>query len=199
MAGFEKSTVSAEHRALMGSAIERDGAAQRALLAGDAPAARRAFTEAAELYQRSWAVASATSYGRLIGMLKAAVLAGAGENQARYAQAQLARGETGSAAAAYACALSSLILGEDAAASRWSERMKSGGDAFVRTAAAIGALAAGDGAAYAAAIEQIVRDFEARAEHLTGVAIADTALMLQELAARRGLAAELHSGVLPRA
>jgi hypothetical protein len=193
----EKRAVSVEHRRLMGSAIERDGAAHRALLAGDPPGARLAFAEAADLYRRSWEVASRTSYGRLIGMLKSAVLAGGGEEEARYAQAEL--GETGaeSPAAAYARALAALILWDDEDADRWSERMRSGGEAFVRTAAAIGALARGDAAAYSAAIDQIVHDFEARADHLTGVAIADTALMLQQLAARRGLQADVHSSVLP--
>lgn len=182
----------------MGSAIERDGAAQRALLAGDEAAARQAFAEAADLYRRSWEVASATSYGRLIGMLKSGVLAGGGEDQARYARSQLADDGSDSAAASYARALSALILSDREGADRWSDQMRSGGEAFTRTAAAISALADGDARAYATALEQIVHDFEARAEHLTGVAIADTAAMLQQLAARRGLAAELHSAVLPR-
>lgn len=191
--------VRAEHRELMGSAIERDGAGQRALLAGDAAGARQAFAEAAELYRRSWEAASATSYGRLIGMLKSAVLAGGGEPEARYAEAQLAENDADTPAAAYTHALAALILGEGPAARRWSERMRPGGEAFIRTAAAISALAAGDGNDYTKALRQIVRDFEARAKHLTGVAIADTALMLQQLAARRGLAAQLRSEVLPQA
>ena len=197
MTSNKGSRVSAEHRELMGSAIERDGAAQRALLSGDVPDARRAFAEAADLYRRSWEVASATSYGRLIGMLKSAVLAGGGEEEARYARAQLSERSADSPAAAYARALAALILGDGEAADRWSEQMRSGGEAFIRTAAAISALARDDAAAYRAALEQIVGDFEGRAEHLTGVAIADTALMLQQLAARRGLQADLDSGVLP--
>jgi hypothetical protein len=191
--------VPAEHRELMGSAIERDGAAQRALLAGDAPAARLAFAEAAVLYRRSWEAASATSYGRLIGMLKSAVLAGTGEPEARYVQAQLALDDSATPAAAYAHALAALILGEERTARQWSEEMRTGGEAFIRTAAAISGLAGGEATDYAAALGQIVDDFEARAQHLTGVAIADTALMLQELAARRGLAAQIRSSVLPPA
>jgi hypothetical protein len=187
----------AGHRELMGCAIERDGAAQRALLAGQAPAARDAFAEAAEFYRRSWERAAATSYGRLIGMLKSAVLSGGGEDQASYARAQLSA-DGGSPAAAYVQALAALICDDDDGAIAWSQRMRSGGDAFVRTADAIEALAVRDRAAYAAALEPIVRDFEQRSEHLTGVAIADTALMLQQLAARRGVAAGLESRVLPK-
>lgn len=181
----------------MGSAIERDGAAQRALMAGDVTAARQAFAEAAELYRRSWEAASATSYGRLIGMLKSAVLAGDGEQEARYAQAALGADDSESAAAAYAQALAALILEEDQAAAQWSERMRIGSEAFERTADATRALAVRDRTAYAAALERIVRDFERRSQHLTGVAIADTAVALQRLADRRGLAATLDSAVLP--
>jgi hypothetical protein len=182
----------------MGAAIERDGAAQRALLAGERPAARDAFAQAAELYQRSWELAAATSYGRLIGMLKSAVLAGGGERQARYVQRVLADDGGDSPAAAYVRALAALIAGDREAAVAWSERMRAGGEAFARTADAIRALAHGDGEAYAAALERIVADFEQRTRHLTGVAIADTALMLQHLAARLGIAATLDSAVLPK-
>jgi hypothetical protein len=43
----------------------------------------------------------------------------------------------------------------------------------------------------------IVEDFEGREAHLTGVPIADTALMLERLAERRGLAAHPESLLLP--
>jgi hypothetical protein len=76
--------------------------------------------------------------------------------------------------------------------------MRSAGvEPFVRTADAIDALARGDGAAYAAAEAAIVADFEGREEHLTGVPIADTALMLERFAERRGLAAHPSSALLP--
>ena len=187
------------HQELLRAAIERDGAAQRALFVGDEERARAAFGDAAELYRGSWVQAPPTSYGRLVGMLKSSVLAGEGTEQARYVRAQLGdRGEE-SATASYAQALAGLILRDDAAAEAWSERMRTGSDAFARTADAISALAAGDAEAYATAVRSIVEDFERRADHLTGVAVADTAVMLQRLAARRGLAAELTSPVLPAA
>ena len=65
-------------------AIARDGVAQRALFDGDAPAARAAFAQAADLYRRSREAAPAESYGRLVGMLKSAVLDGGGEPEADY-------------------------------------------------------------------------------------------------------------------
>jgi hypothetical protein len=75
--------------------------------------------------------------------------------------------------------------------------MREGSPAFGRAADAIAALAGGDGEGYAAAVRAIVADFEGRDEHLTGVPIADTALMLERLAASRGLAAAPRSSLLP--
>lgn len=187
------------HRELMGAAIARDGAGQRALFAGDAQSAMAAFAEAAELYRRSWEAAPPASYGRLVGMLKSAVLAGGGEEQARYATAELSDEQTNSPAAAYVLALASLITGDDEDARRWSGQMRGGSAAFVRTADAIEALARRDQKAYHRATIAIVRDFEGRTDHLTGVAIADTAVMLQRLASRRGIDAVIQSPLLPRA
>src|SRR5512142_1600053 len=99
----------------MGAAIERDGAAQRMLLAGDGAGASAAFTEAAVFYRQSWEVAPPASYGRLVGMLKSSVLArGGGEEQAaRYARdalSALGNEAADSATAAYARAIAALIL-----------------------------------------------------------------------------------------
>jgi hypothetical protein len=181
----------------MTAAVERDGEAHRALLAGDRDAARSAFAQAADLYRRSWEVAPPSAFGRLVGMLKSAVLAGGGVSEARYARRVLVDADPKSSTASYACALATLILDEDAEAQLWALRMSAGTDAFARTAEAITALAADDGARFAVALAAIVRDFEARSEHLTGVAIADTALMLSELGSRRGMAVALESSVLP--
>jgi hypothetical protein len=67
----------------------------------------------------------------------------------------------------------------------------------VRGADAIAALADRDPEAYGAAIAAIVDDFAGREAHLTGVPIADTALMLERLAQPRGLACRLASPLLP--
>jgi hypothetical protein len=181
----------------MTAAVERDGQAQRALLSGDREAAHVAFAAAAELYRQSWEVAPDTAYGRLVGMLKSAVLAGGGTGEAEYARRTLGDRDPESATASYAQALAALIVGEDGEAEVWAGRMASGGEAFGRTAEALAALAAHDGERYGAALTAIVRDFEQRAEHLTGVAIADTALMLAMLAARGGMSAAIQSPVLP--
>ena len=184
----------------MQGAIERDGEAQRALLAGDLPAARQAFAAAAELYRRSWEDAPPQSYGRLVGMLKAAILAGEGDaQQALYVREALADDEATlkSPTASYARALAALLEDDDAAANRFSEAMRAGSEAFERTARAIAALATGDQAAYAAALGDIVRDFERRTEHLTGISIADTARRLERLGAARGIESGVKSPLLP--
>jgi hypothetical protein len=187
------------HQELLTAAIEREQVAHRALFDGDLDPARTAFREASDLYRQSWEAAPPRSYGRLVGMLKSAVLAGAGEDEAAYANRALEGHGDDSPTASYGRALAALICGDDQAAAHASDQMRGGSEAFDRTAEALAALAAGDRRRYAWAVEQIVRDFEQRTDHLTGVAIADTALMLERLAARRAMAAELVSPVLPRA
>ena len=75
--------------------------------------------------------------------------------------------------------------------------MLAGSEAFGRAAGAVVALARRDRQAYAGMLAAIVADFEAREEHLTGVPIADTALVLDRLAERRGMAAHPRSPLLP--
>jgi hypothetical protein len=188
------------HQELLTAAIARDGDGQRALMAGDGQGACEAFLSAADLYRQSWEEAPPRSYGRLVGMLKATVLSGDDPRQAAgYVQRALAGDPDAdrSPTACYALALAALIEGDDDAAARSAATMRGGSDAFDRTAAAIAALAERDADAYAAAVREIVHDFEQRSAHLTGVAIADTALALERLAAPRGLAAGVRSEVLP--
>jgi hypothetical protein len=187
------------HRQFMRSAIERESEAHRALLAGNPDGARQAFAAAADLYRRSWEEAPAGSYGRLVGMLKAGILAGEGAVQALYAREALTDDMTtlASPTASYARALAALVEEDEAAARRFSDAMRTGSDAFERTARAVAALASRDEVGYRAALEAIVRDFERRTNHLTGVSIADTALMLERLAARREMASGVESPLLP--
>lgn len=181
----------------MAAAIERDGAAQQALMTGDEQAAAKAFGEASDLYRESWESAPPGSYGRLVGMLKAAVLAGSARDQAAYVRRAFGGDAPESPTAAYALALAALIEDDDEAGRACAARMGAGSGAFERTARAITALADRDAATYADAVEAIVRDFEQRADHLTGVAIADTALVLQRLAEERGIALTMRSPVMP--
>jgi hypothetical protein len=52
---------------------------------------------------------------------------------------------------------------------------------------------------YAEAVEQVLESFEAREEYLEDLPVADTVLVLQALARRRGIAPELSSPLLPGA
>ena len=187
-----------EHADLLSAAMAAEADAQRALLAGDGEAASAGLWTAAVRYQASWEAAPPASYGRLIGMLKAAVIAGEADELADYARAQLPP-DADSPPSHYVRAIAALVGGDDAAAIAAAAGMRVGSAAFGRAATGIDALARGDAEAYAEALAAIVADFEGRDEHLTGVAIADTALMLERLAEPRGLARRPAAALLPAA
>jgi hypothetical protein len=166
---------------LLREALEHEAAAQRALLDGDEAAAAEGFARAAECYRRSWEAAGPTAYGRLIGMLKATILGG-GDTVAAARYAQDVLDDPTSAAAWYVLGIAAAIKGERAVVRNAADGMMAGGEAFQRAAAALRAIADRDAAALAAAVQAIKDDFAARERHLTGVAIADTALMFERLA-----------------
>jgi hypothetical protein len=188
-----------EHRDLMMAAIAAEGRAHAALLAGDLETARQVYAEAVDGYRASWALAPPKSYGRLVGLLKAAVIGGAARPAADEVREALRDDPDagGSPVAAYVRAVAAVIAGDDEAVPALAATMETRGEAFERTAAALRALANGDGEAYAAALTAIEADFAARDAHLTGVAIADTAVMLELLAAERGLALRPDSPLVP--
>jgi len=183
---------------LMTAAIAAEGEGYSRLLAGDRAGARESWREAAERYRASWESAGPTAYGRLIGLVKASVLVGEGAQAGAYARAALPA-EPESAPAHYALALAALAEGDAATAARAGRAMAAGGEAFARAGAALVALAEEDRDAYCAALAAIVEDFAARPEHLTGVRVADTAVVLEALAAPRGLAGAVESPLLPSA
>jgi len=188
-----------EHRELMIAAIATEGEAHALLLAGDRDAARATYARAVEQYRASWALAPPKSYGRLVGLLKAAVLAGQAREAAAEVRAELDGDEDaeGSPVASYVLAVAAVTLGDDDEVAVRAARMEPRGEAFERTALALRALAARDAEGYAAALGAIEADFAAREDHLTGVAIADTAVMLELLADERGLAVRPSSPLVP--
>jgi hypothetical protein len=172
------------------AALAAEAEAYRALLAGTD--AGPAFARARDAYLASHAETGPSSWGRLVGGLKMAVLAGGGaETVAREAVAEVGAAET--PASAYALALARVVLGQPPDV----RLLLAAGDAFERTGRALAALGAGDGVAYAAALRAIVADFAARDQHLSGVPVADTALVLERLAAARGIAVGPSAGILP--
>jgi hypothetical protein len=185
-----------EHRVLQAAAVEADAEAQRRLLGGDRGGAEPFLLVSEQRYRESWEAAPPGGYGRLVGMLKAAILRGDAAGAAAYAREGLGD-EIESPTAAYALALACLAAGDDPAAAAAAELMAAGGEAFERTASALAALARRDAAVYASALRAVLADFEDRDVHLTGVPIADTALVLEQLAEARGLAQRPVSTLLP--
>lgn len=186
------------HLDRLNDALRADGEGQRRALAGDEPGARERFAAAEAAYWASWELAPPGSYGRLVGMLKAAILAGDAGVAAARAHAAL-DGAPPSPTAAWARALAALASDDDADAARAAREMRAGDAAFGRAADAVAALAARDRAAYDTAVDAIVDDFGGRSTHLTGVPIADTALVLERLAESRGMARRPASSLLPAA
>jgi len=185
-----------DHRDLMLEAMGLEADGQRMLLAGETSAGRRAMRAAADRYRESWARAPQRAYGRAVGMLKAAVIAGGGTEEAAHVRRTI--GEEGDSASSwYALGIAGLVDGDDDLARRAAAAMHDGGEAFARAADAIAALADRDDDAYAIALRSVLADFEQRTEHLTGVAFADTALMLELLAEPRGMAVRPASELLP--
>lgn len=185
----------------MAAALAFEAEAQTLILAGQDERAGELFLKASECYRQSWELAPPASYGRLVGMLKAAILGGAAGQQAgqqaEYALSQLIKAPADSPTAAYARALAQLVEGDDEAARTSAQVMRGSSGAFDRAAEAIVAVVARDAPACTHAIQRIVDDFEGRTEHLTGVAIADTALMFERLAKARGVSADVASALLP--
>lgn len=186
-----------EHKQLMLEALGREAEGQRALLGGDEDAGCAAMLAAAALYRRSWELASSTSYGRLVGALKAAIIGADAGELAAYARTQIPDPPP-SPPAAYVVAIAALVCGEDVTAAAASRLMRDGAsDPFARAADAVLALARADADGYALAVRAIVSDFESRDAFVTGVPIADTALMFERLAQERGMRAGIESRMLP--
>ncbi len=142
---------------------------------------------AVERYRESWQDAPPDSWGRPIAVLKALLVAGDDATEA--AGWPLDAGAAGAASpiGRYAGTLALLVLVRDAEALVLAATLE-GRDDFPRdVAAALAALAAGDGAGYRAAVASVLDSFETRSDFLEDVAVADTVLVLQRLAAARGL------------
>jgi hypothetical protein len=146
---------------------------------------------AAERYRQSWAEAPPDSWGRPIGAMKALLLAGDDASTAAHWALDAGAADAESPIGRYAATLALLVLGQGAAA-RVSAATLVGRDDFPgEVAAALAALAEGDGDAYLGAVEAVLVSFEERNDFLEDVPIADTVLVLQALAAPRGIVARL--------
>ena len=172
-------------------------AALALLMAGDVDSAEW-FRRAAATWRESWS--GAESWGRPIGALKASLLAHddvAVEELAPWALS-LGTATADSPIGRYAAALALLALGRWPEARHVAESLRERDDFPHDVADALAYIAAHDVIGYIEAVESVVESFETRDEYLEDIAVADTALVLQELARRRGIEHTLPaSPVLP--
>ena len=169
-----------------------------ALMGGDS-AAGEWFARAAERYRESWGDAPPTSWGRPIGALKARLLAGDGEGAEAEAGWALDAGAVGaeSPIGRHAAALALLVVRRDPEARVEADAIRIRDDFPADVGDALAMIAAQDAVGYVEAIEAVLESFESRDEYLEDVPVADTVIVLQALAAARGLEADLSSALLP--
>lgn len=189
----------ARQRQLTRLANASAGAGLALLMLGRGGEAAAALTGAAERYRESFADAPPESWGRPIGAVKARILAGDWDGAAADARWAL---DAGAASAAspigrYAAALACLALEDYEQARFHADEIRTHDGFPTDVGDALAFVAAHDVIGYAIAVESVLESFEDREEYLEDIPAADTVLVLQALAARRGIAAELSSPLLP--
>ena len=183
----------------MGNAAAGAGLAE--LMGGNTEAAREWFGKAVERYRESYEHAPPDSWGRPIGILKARVLAGDWSGAEADAQWTLEQGaaEAESPIGRYAGCLALLILNRDEDARVLADGLRTHEEFPAAVGDALAMIAAEDPVGYIAAVETVLESFETRDDHLEDLPVADTVLVLQSLAGRRNMEAELSSPLLPGA
>jgi tetratricopeptide (TPR) repeat protein len=175
------------------------GAGLALLMSGRSEEASEWFHRAAERYRDSIVDAPPGSWGRPIGAMKALLLAedsDAAEDAARWAL-ELGASQSESPIGHYAAALALLILGRDHDAVVHADTIRTHPDFPHDVGDALAFIAAQDILGYTYAVESVLESFETRTEYLEDIPVADTVLVLQALAARRDVAVELSSALLP--
>jgi tetratricopeptide (TPR) repeat protein len=191
--------VDARQRQLTRLGNAAGGAGLALLMQGRRDEAAEWFARAAERYRASYDDAPPGSWGRPIGMIKSRILGDdwpAAERESRWTLDEGAAGAE-SPIGRYAAALALLVLGEDVEARPVATTLRDRDDFPPAVADALATIAAGDRLGYINAVEDVLESFETRDEYLEDIPVADTVLVLQALAARRDLAAELSSPLLP--
>lgn len=153
---------------------------------------------AAGRYRESWdSGAPADSWGRPIAAMKALLLAGDDASAAAHWALDAGAADAESPIGRYAATLALLVLGRDHDALHLAGTLRERDDFPHDVADALAELAAGENRVeYAVAVEQILDSFETRTDFLEDVPVADTVLILQALAAPRGLAIDLPASAL---
>jgi hypothetical protein len=182
-------------------AMAAGGAGLARLMQGRRGEAAGWFARSAERYRESFENAPPESWGRLIGAVKSRVLAGDWDGAGEDARWAVGHGPADSASpiARYAAALSFLVLGDDEQAGELAAGLRAEAEeAFPRPVAdALAGLASGDAEAYREGVGRVLESFETREDYLEDIPVADTVLVLEALAERRGLAVRPTSRLLP--
>jgi tetratricopeptide (TPR) repeat protein len=167
-----------------------------ALLAGERETAVEWLERACERYRESYELAPPGSWGRPIAILKARLIAGRDARpDAEWTLAQHPE-QSDSPIARYAAALALLALERYEDARPAITPLRDRDDFPADVADALAAIAAHDRVAYIEAVESVLASFETRDAYLEDLPVADTVIVLQALAARRDLEAELPSSEL---
>jgi hypothetical protein len=181
----------------MGNAAAGVGLAR--LMGGDTEDAREWFARAVQRYRESYELAPPESWGRPIAILKGRMLAGdwdGAESDARWTLEQNAA-DAESPIGQYAAILALLVLGRDDEARVLADGLRTRDDFPACVGDALAHIAAEDPLGYIEAVEAVLESFETRQDYLEDLPAADTVIVLQALAARRDMAAELSSPLLP--
>jgi hypothetical protein len=181
----------------MGNAAAGVGLAR--LMGGDTEGAQEWFARAIERYRESYPLAPPGSWGRPIAILKAHLLSGdwdGAEADARWTLEQGAA-DAESPIGGYAGALALLVLARVEEARVIADGLRARQDFPAPVGDALAFIAAKDPLGYVEAIEAVLESFETREDYLEDLPAADTVVVLQALAARRDMAAELSSPLLP--
>jgi hypothetical protein len=190
----------ARQKQLVRIAMAAGGAGLARLMQGRRAEAVGWLSRSAERYRESWEGAPAGSWGRLIGAIKSRILAGDWDGAVEDSRWALEQdpAETESPVGTYAAMLALLTIAEDERAAGLARAL--GTDDFPEpVAAALTALAGRDRDAYSDALRRVLESFETREAYLEDIPVADTVLVLDALAARRGMAVAPRSALLPPA
>jgi hypothetical protein len=175
------------------------GAGLAHLMNGDPARAREWFDRGVERYRESYPLAPPGSWGRPIGIVKARILAADWEGAEADARWTLEQGaaEAESPIGRYGGCLALLVLGRDEEARVLADGLRTHEGFPSAVGDALAYLAANDPLGYVEAVEAVLESFETREDYLEDLPVADTVIVLQALAERRGLAASLSSPLLP--
>ncbi len=176
------------------------GAGLCLLMLGESEEAAVWLGRASARWRESWEHATPTSWGRPIGVIKAALIAQDDEAAGSFAAWALALGceEAESPIGQYAADARPARRAVETPRRHRSRKACASVTTFrTRLPRRSSGSQSAPRAGTARRSQQVLRSFETRDEYLEDVPVADTVLVLQALAAGRGLAVELASPLLP--